>query len=294
MVVESNEEDKELGFDDLFQKYISGECSDSGKDFFQKTKELYKTDDLKLSVDIVKELREKLKSNSWFRHFKHHLTDVDTWIDFENEITNSLNKLRRIFDIKFLEDSIRVFDSNTKNSSENLEYHNIVKENEVVINSKFFNEKGNEVDYYWALIEDFGLLKNVHAACENFTTYKPNNERNYYYKPNNIREINACDYRNKSIRYKKEFKGVTDKIFFKRFRNKYIGFDEILCFKLLASSLEIFSRLFEEYILLIIDTLEPRMSFANFLESDSTIESVFSFNYSNTFQRFYGGIVSLL
>ncbi|MFT5120352.1 MAG: hypothetical protein ACI9MD_001442, partial [Psychrobacter glaciei] len=70
MVVESCEEEKELGFDDLFQKYISGECSDRDKDFFTKTKELYKTDDWRLSTDTVNDLQAKLKDNGWFQHFK--------------------------------------------------------------------------------------------------------------------------------------------------------------------------------------------------------------------------------
>lgn len=54
-------------------------------------KELYRTDELVLSVEIVDDLREKLKTNGWFQHFKHHLTDVDTWIDFEMEIEKALN-----------------------------------------------------------------------------------------------------------------------------------------------------------------------------------------------------------
>ena len=62
MVVESWEEDQELGFDDLFQKYIAGECSDREKGFFRNTKELYKIDDLRLSIDTVKNLQTKLKN----------------------------------------------------------------------------------------------------------------------------------------------------------------------------------------------------------------------------------------
>ena len=93
-VVEGSEENAALGFDDLFHKYISGDCSEIDKEFFQKTKKLYKTDDLQLSPDAVKELRGNLKSNGWFQHFKHHLTDVDTWIDFENEIQSLLCSLK--------------------------------------------------------------------------------------------------------------------------------------------------------------------------------------------------------
>lgn len=283
MIIESYEGDKELGFDDLFQKYLSDECSDRDKEFFRKTKELYKIDDLNLSTETVKDLQEKLKNNGWFQHFKHHLTDVDTWIDFENEIENSLNKLREIFDINFLWDSIIVFDSNTMNSSEELEYHNIVKDNEIVLSPKFFNEKGNEVDYYWALLIDFGLVRNVYMTCENFNIYKKSNQSNYYYEPKNIREISTYDHENKSIRYKKEFKSITDKFLFKRFRSKYIGFDENKIFKVLTISLEEFIDIFEEYISLVINSFNPKVVFNSFLQN----ESVFSFNYSDIFQRFY-------
>ena len=71
MAVESCKEEKELGFDDLFQKYTSDECCDRDKDFFTKTRELYKTDDLRLSIDTMKNLQAKLKDNGWFQHFKY-------------------------------------------------------------------------------------------------------------------------------------------------------------------------------------------------------------------------------
>ncbi|MGM8900781.1 AbiH family protein, partial [Psychrobacter sp. 1Y4] len=109
-VVEGSEENAELGFDNLFHKYISGDCSEIDKEFFQKTKKLYKTDDLQLSPDKVKELRGNLKSNGWFQHFKHHLTDVDTWIDFENEIQKLLISVCDLFDFEFNENTVDYWD----------------------------------------------------------------------------------------------------------------------------------------------------------------------------------------
>ncbi|WP_250162796.1 AbiH family protein [Psychrobacter sp. WY6] len=131
MVVESCEEEKQLGFDDLFQKYISGECSNRDKDFFTKTRELYKTDDLRLSIDTVNDLQEKLINNGWFQHFKHHLTDVDTWIDFENEIENSLLSFDFIFNIDF----------NTSTISDNLNSMYPSTEPDVNIEKILDNEK---------------------------------------------------------------------------------------------------------------------------------------------------------
>ena len=105
-VIESCKEDQELGFDDLFQNYLSDESSDRDKKFFSKTKELYRTDNLKLSARRVECLQDKLKNNGWFQHFKHHLTDVDTWIDFENEIETVLLTIDVLVSTDFEHDTV--------------------------------------------------------------------------------------------------------------------------------------------------------------------------------------------
>lgn len=138
------------------------------------------------------------------------------------------------------------------------------------------------------MLEDFGFINSTYASCDGFRRNIPySNSYNYYYETQNFEILTLKEFESKNSRYKKEFKRIIKSSYFKRFRKDYIGFDEILGFKVLIKSLEVFKDVFEEYILLIIDTLEPKISFASFLKSDSTIESVFSFNYSSTFQRFY-------
>ena len=192
MVVESCEEEKQLGFDDLFQKYISGECSNRDKDFFTKTRELYKTDDLRLSIDTVNDLQEKLINNGWFQHFKHHLTDVDTWIDFENEIENSLLSFDFIFNIDF----------NTSTISDNLNSMypstepdvNIEKilDNEKIFDWRLLNQTGLKVNYFINLLKSFGVLKHVYGHI----TYEVENKsgRHLNYVRQESKRLTLKDY----------------------------------------------------------------------------------------------------
>ena len=95
-IVENSHTSSELGFDDLFKSRLDNEDW-----FLFRTKELYKTDELILPVEVVDDLREKLKNNGWFQHFKRHLSDVDTWIDFETEIERVLNSISIILQVQF-------------------------------------------------------------------------------------------------------------------------------------------------------------------------------------------------
>lgn len=164
MEVESCEENKELGFDDFFQKYISGECSDKDKDFFTKTKELYQTDELRLSVDIVKDLREKLKNNGWFQHFKHHLTDVDTWIDFEKQIEEVLISFSIIFNINFEYNTISDDEYHIHYGTEPIiDLKKILNDKERRFDAKLLNITGIKTEYFLNLLKDFEILKDIYG-----------------------------------------------------------------------------------------------------------------------------------
>lgn len=75
----------DMGFDDLFG--ISYEKEDY---FFGYTKAMYKTDEIKISVDQIKGLQEQLKENVWYQYFSDHVREVKTWIDFEIKINQAL------------------------------------------------------------------------------------------------------------------------------------------------------------------------------------------------------------
>lgn len=180
MVVESCEEEKQLGFDDLFQKYISGECSNRDKEFFSKTKELYKTDDLRLSIDTVNDLQEKLINNGWFQHFKHHLTDVDTWIDFENEIESLLVKMCDLFEISFddktigyFSDRVQIYLPNMSNSRNlTIKHTDVLAGNYRQISQKFFDNFKLQKMFVQNTLSNFQLITDMYYKAEDI--HNPN------------------------------------------------------------------------------------------------------------------------
>lgn len=75
----------DMNFDDLF-----GSLYEKESNFFGYTKAIYKTDEIKISVDQIKELQTQLKENVWYQYFSDHVKDVKTWIDFEEKIAQAL------------------------------------------------------------------------------------------------------------------------------------------------------------------------------------------------------------
>ena len=93
--VENWDESKgDMGFDNLFGKDYWHKNEKTGEEwqnsFFQHTKAMYNTDEIKISSDQVKELKEQLKENVWYQYFSDHVREVKTWIDFETKIKEAL------------------------------------------------------------------------------------------------------------------------------------------------------------------------------------------------------------
>ena len=290
MVVESCEENKELGFDDLFQKYISGECSDRDKEFFTKTKELYKTDDLTLSIDTVKDLQTRLKNNGWFQHFKHHLNDVDTWIDFENEIEKVLILLGTLFNIEFEKNSIINFDED--NSSRLDIAKNIIDNDTVLLNKILLDRTGLKSNIINSLLKEFKIFNTMYGvrSQEKYSTQN-------YFKKVTKDEFDIFQEVTKNVKgliglnlysHKKEaFSEVLNKKYLKRFEDKFLSFNETEIFRQLLIELDEFKHIFENYISSIINNIEPTKSFDNFGDLGKESDAVYTFNYSNTFERLY-------
>lgn len=78
-----DEKTYQMNFDDLFAI-----CRD--KKFVSKTKEIYDTTSIILSVEKIVELQYKLKNNCWYQYFKNHVEEIKTWIDFEQKIEEVL------------------------------------------------------------------------------------------------------------------------------------------------------------------------------------------------------------
>lgn len=75
----------EMQFDDLF-----GSLYEKEGYFFGCTKAIYKTDDIEVSEEQIKELKEKLEQNVWYQYFSDYVKKVKTWIDFEAKIEEAL------------------------------------------------------------------------------------------------------------------------------------------------------------------------------------------------------------
>ena len=80
----------DMGFDDLF-----GSLYEKEDYFFGYTKAMYKTDEIKISVDQVKGVQEQLKENVWYQYFSEHVKNIKTWIDFELKIAEALDCICR-------------------------------------------------------------------------------------------------------------------------------------------------------------------------------------------------------
>lgn len=300
MVVESCKEDRQLGFDNLFQKYLLGDCSDRDKDFFQKTRELYKTGDLKLSIETVNDLQEKLINNGWFQHFKHHLTDVDTWIDFETEVENVLLSINTLLSKDFDSNTISEVDVEVDVSPEygenyqtnKAEFDSFLGDNLVQFSPRYLNEMRFKSSKVQKILRSFSITSKSYGSCEEVKDYGMS-------KIVNLKSHDSHSARAKTKIHKKyrdslfitfDIDRVVKKKYLDRFSSFYTGFKADELFKRLSADLESFSEIFTSYINVIINQLEPVNCFDSFGDSGKEIDAVYTFNYSNTFERFYPNI----
>ena len=296
-VIESCKEDQELGFDDLFQNYLSDESSDRDKKFFSKTKELYKTDNLKLSARRVECLQDKLKNNGWFQHFKHHLTDVDTWIDFENEIETVLLTIDVLVSTDFEHDTVTR--ENIKiNTEYPLERYQIGKnsfddflgDNLVQFSPKYMNEMKFKSVQIQRVLRDFSITSKIFGSCKEVSDYgmvKKVNSFSLHDSHDEREKFRLHKNPNSSLFMNFDIDKVVDKMYLNRLSSFYISFNKREVFKKILTDLECFTEIFRLYIRLIINKLEPLKPFNVFDDLRKEIDAVYTFNYSNTFEKLY-------
>jgi len=298
MAVESCKEEKELGFDDLFQKYIAGECSDRDEKFFSKTKELYKTGDLRLSIDTVKDLQIKLKNNGWFQHFKHHLSDVDTWIDFENEIESLLVKTCDLFEMSFDDRTIGYFSDrfqislpNTSNSRNlTIKHTDVLASNYRQVNQVFFDNFKLQKMFIQNTLINFQLISNMYYKAED--VHNPNGFGASTIQYNEVLEEEFEGLQERDLSYdrrvaKKSFRNVIDTNFLKKYSDKYLEFEGNKVLRQILSHLDGFNDVFKMYIRLVVNKLKPISEFIRFGDLNENLQAIFTFNYSNSFERLY-------
>ncbi|CAM3721837.1 AbiH family protein [Flavobacterium gelidilacus] len=86
--IEENNFHHKVPFDEFFGKIFKE------KYFFDYNSiiENYNTKKIEFEINKVIEIKDLLTKNKWYKHFKT-VNDLNTWIDFENEIENVLNLL---------------------------------------------------------------------------------------------------------------------------------------------------------------------------------------------------------
>ena len=127
--IENWDESKgDMGFDDLL-----GSLYEKEDYFFGYTKAMYKTDEIKISIDQIKELKEKLKENVWYQYFSDHVREVKTWIDFEVKINEALNTLS-----VFLIDVKKAYDT-TGDFKERIFIGKLIENQKYILTQRQFN-----------------------------------------------------------------------------------------------------------------------------------------------------------
>lgn len=222
-------QNKEINFDELFADYLK-----NNDEFFLRAKELYKTDEFKLSESLVNNFKENLENNSWFQYFSKYLENtsngIETWIDFENEIE------------KALVDVIKILNKQDNNDVVINNY--TIHSNDYRLFAKNINMTG-----YTAILESFKIM----------SFYSKNNS---YYASSHIDILN-------------------------RYGNQYTSYNFNRIFKTMSKQLNDFKEIFSLYILEVIEKLQPKKPFIIPKGLDISLSAVFTFNYSDSFQRFY-------
>ncbi|HCT73313.1 MULTISPECIES: AbiH family protein [Psychrobacter] len=261
--VEKSPPSEPLSFDNIFHELLADE------DFFlSKTKEMYKTEEVKIPVEDLNILKEKLSSNGWFQYFKDYLdSGIDTWIDFENEIKVVLDVICSVLEKN--SDKNEIID--VKNYGG---YLNIIA-------TEFFEEFNANKNHYINVLLKLGILRSIYGYKdeENFVELNKNefddmdNQYGYDSLTGFGRPSPAFEELSLNDDYVKKYKGET------------IGIHTYKVIKKMNNDLLIFIDIFSIYIEFI-EGLVPR----NDLRVPrvlSDIDSIYSFNYSSTTSRLY-------
>lgn len=208
--IEKYDFNKEVTFEDLFGDSFKNEFTED----YKLIQNNYRTENIVFDKIKIKELEEKLKTNNWYNYFKTAL-EIETWIDFENEINIALSEVLEILNPDNMP-KIEVFEECQKHSL--LTFFNLFDKTQPTgsrLNKKYTKEK----------------------------------------------KVKTGLYKNPEINDKKLFED-------------------------LSVSLNDFKIIFNRYFVDIVDKfyLNDRLPFSFNLKN---IKKIYTFNYTNTFEKFY-------
>ena len=241
----------QMNFDELF-----GKCRENW--FVSKTKEIYQTEDVLITESQIIKTQSLLKQNNWYQYFKKHVREVKTWIDFETKIEEVL-KVIAIFVLR-LETTISEYGLSSK---------------EIILDSSEKSPIGQILltREYCNVLEVFKVLKSGYYTHREFQ----GGERGPYYQEVEV-EYDEEDDQNFKF-------NIEDDYALYQNGSYKVKVDKII--SSLHQQLEDFIEIFNLYLELIVDKLEPKAQIKIEAESWSLPDHIYSFNYTNTFRKFY-------
>lgn len=261
--IEEGLSNEPLSFDNIFRELLIED------DFFlKKTKEIYKTEEVSISIENLIILKEKLFSNGWFQYFKDYLdSGIDTWIDFENEIKNVLDIICSVLD-----------KNSDKNEIIDTQYYG---SNLRIISEEFFEGFNTNKTHYLNVLTKLNILQEIYVLHHDNEIIEI--EESQF---NNIDDKNAHDpitglgklnYPSKKMCLKEDFVKV--------YKHQMTGIQVYKVIKNINDQLLDFTNIFSMYIELV-ETLIPRINLKK-PKSIRGLDSIYSFNYSSTTSRLY-------
>lgn len=235
----------DMNFDCLF-----GALYEKEDYFFGYTKAMYKTDELKISVDQIKDLQEQLKDNVWYQYFSDHVREVKTWIDFEQKIEQALKGVSELFN------QISTFYlTHNKLNTEIIEIEG--KKAKTLGEAIFLNERNSQILSIFRLVNK-KYYKDEIDESGNRSRFETNKTTDFF-------KYFICET------YVSNFIG-------------YNSYNDEEAINILYKSLNILIEIFNYYLML----MEGLKLSKKLNELPLVVDKIYSFNYTNTFGRMTG------
>lgn len=219
--------------------------------FIEKTKELYLTENIEICAKDVLKIQYRLGLNYWYQYFKKHVHEIKTWIDFEQKIQSALALVFKV--IK------KIHLKFEKYGSIDTTVRNLTKTN---------SDKEDEKLYLTELEIDQLIKLGLFTVNTNY---------------GEVRESSFGSMADS----RKGF--ISNRWFYVKEKTEY-GFSSEKYMSYLNTQLDDFIEIFNLYLELIVSQLSPMNSFS--FESKNWVypDKVYSFNYTNTFQRIHDSV----
>lgn len=246
-----HEQKGEMEFDDLF-----GSLYEKENYFFKYTKAMYQTDEIKISVEQITELKQYLKENVWYQYFSDHVREVKTWIDFENKIEIALDIVANFIN------KLMINKINVGNLSSEVCFYGEAEPSQIFLTRE-----------YCKILALLRIVKEGYFLDEEVL--------DEYGEPDTISHDVGDPY-------------VGDLRFYinSEYMNYQSGFSTIreeLILNFLQTNLDNFIEIFNQFLYLIINNFDPKNKF-KINEEWFCPDFIYSFNYTNTYMKFYRDI----